>query len=187
MISKLGFYGGVKTGVDAPDDFNYEGLDDFSPAPFNAGLGCLWKRRVIVCDPWFVRTVSDAAEVIHEMGHVFASRTPPNDKLTDETDFLGWEYALARKLKCVGAWLAGMKNYGVAGLPTTIGMGKGSFELGDLTRPERRDLLCERLALAEKLGLTKDGVPMSLASASGIANFVEPRVGWLGKGTATQG
>jgi hypothetical protein len=141
----------------------YEGLDDFSPAPFNAGLGCLWKRRVIVWDPWFIRTVADAAEVIHELGHVFASRSPPNDKLTNETNFLGWEYALARKLKCVKAWLAGMRDYGVAGLPTTTGLGKGFFELGDLTSPQLRELMCERLALAEKLGLTKGGVPVSLA------------------------
>lgn len=44
-----------------------------------------------------------AVQIIHEMGHVFALRVPPED--SDEDRFFGWGYIIARKLHCARRWL----------------------------------------------------------------------------------
>ena len=57
-----------------------------------------WPNRVIYYDADTVL----AAALIHEVAHVFASRVPP-DK-TDDADLVGWEYALARRMRVVEVW-----------------------------------------------------------------------------------
>jgi len=80
---------------------------DFDPAPFNRhNLGMIWhERRIYHTDKAFW------PEIIHEMGHVFASHEPPN-KCKDEFDFFGWEYCVAEYIGgAMPEWYESNKEY----------------------------------------------------------------------------
>jgi len=59
-----------------------------------------WKHKVVYYDPDTVL----AYALIHEVAHVFASRRPPDE--TDDAGLIGWEYALARRMRVVEDWSA---------------------------------------------------------------------------------
>lgn len=64
----------------------------WSEAPFHPGnLGVNWPGKVI----GIAAGAIDWPAVIHEMGHVFASRLKPDRSA--EWEFLGWEIVLARQ------------------------------------------------------------------------------------------
>lgn len=64
----------------------------FHEAPFtDSSLGVHWPSRTIVyagVPLWW--------EIVHEMGHAFASKEDPSN--ADELAYLGWEYQLAKSL-----------------------------------------------------------------------------------------
>lgn len=63
-------------------------------APFtHYNLAIAWDRKKIFYDPKEVNWV----DVVHEMGHVFASKKRP--RWSDEGRFFGFEIALARKVR----------------------------------------------------------------------------------------
>ena len=100
----------------------------WSEAPFLAGHAVRWDIGTVIADSSRVHVPA----LIHEAGHVFASKVPPDS--ADEFAWLGWEYVLARKLGATEAWIAGNKDYGL-----------GDLEFGDLTEASRLDLLAERI------------------------------------------
>lgn len=63
--------------------------------------------------------------IIHEMGHVFATKHRPESQACNEPDFLGWEIALARSVGAFDAWSEDNASY-------TINHEDGYFEWGDL-------------------------------------------------------
>lgn len=66
-------------------------------APFDIRVGLDYDQKVIyVREAALADGPSVLCPIMHEMGHVFASSVAPND--SKETDFLGWEYALAKTL-----------------------------------------------------------------------------------------
>ena len=67
---------------------------DFTNAPFtHRELGISFRARTICYDPEDVYW----PELLHEFGHVFAAGQPPKE--TDEGDWFGWQFALARYIK----------------------------------------------------------------------------------------
>lgn len=81
--------------------------------------------------------------IIHEMGHVFASLSAPDDS-GDEFAFCGWEVAVARAAGCFGAWARGLAE---------VHYQVGDADWGDLSTEDRHDVITERLGEAERLGL----------------------------------
>jgi len=116
-------------------------------APFASScLGIVWKTKRL----YYTR---DALwpEVIHELGHLLASRMPPRS--SSEYEFFGWELALVHHLGAsVDRWLASNKHYGV----------NNEKELGALSPLELHTMLAERLMTAKGAGLidTSDGHPL---------------------------
>lgn len=95
--------------------FNWQETHDnrrhqFSPAPFIEWHGVLYDKKLLFVVP---RHASPNA-LIHEMGHVFACLTPPDDNL-DETSFLAWEVLLARSVGLYREWSLGNSTYAVDG------------------------------------------------------------------------
>ena len=82
------------------------GRRGWSTAPFCANIGVYWAKKVIA----HKKVGFSTAGLVHEMGHVFASKTPPNAKDTDEVDFLGWEVTLAASLGIRAAWVRARCN-----------------------------------------------------------------------------
>lgn len=139
-------WGGDLVGVNQKewDRLKEERLTDrtrpFHEAPFSSNdLGVHWpSRRVIYSGK------VEWVEVIHEMGHVFA--TTENPEHVDEYDFFGWEYAL---VKLIGAsideWVKHNKDYGVTE--------NGYSEFGDLSPGKRDELLKQCVAKGKELGI----------------------------------
>jgi hypothetical protein len=103
---------------------------------------------------------SDAAcpgTVIHEMGHVFLDEADP--ATTFEPDWLGWEIALARKVRCYRAWSGQNIGYNFTY------RGRNS-EWGELPPQKERQFITDRLAHARRLGiLDQHGRPLCTRSA----------------------
>lgn len=101
-------WGGNILRVTAQQYVDYD--DRFSFAPFSSNmLGVIWDEK-LVCYSGRVSWI----EVVHEMGHVFASKLPPNTKGIDEGDFFGWEYRIVETIGAsVGEWMVSNRDYGV--------------------------------------------------------------------------
>lgn len=111
----------------------------WSNAPFSShDLGVKWtNKEVVYCGDvqW--------TEIVHEMGHVFASKNNPDR--SSEFDFFGWEHALCLELGLpVQEWIDGNKDYVV---------GKTFEEFGSMTHLEKVKTMQERTCAATKLGL----------------------------------
>jgi hypothetical protein len=121
----------------------------YSWAPFTStGLGVHYNSLTVVMQT----PVRDhrVAEVIHEMGHVFASKKKPDD--SNEFDFFGWEMATARAIGLPWEhWRDGTRDYQLWDAPRREE--KWPSEVGGLTESTYELLLQDRLARARELGL----------------------------------
>ena len=122
----------------------------FSPAPFGCYCGVHYRdRAVILGAPLREHLV---AEVIHEMGHVFASRKSPD--ASEEFDFLGWEMATARHVGLPwAAWRRGSKNYQLWDIRREE---RWPAEVGACSYAELALVYADRVAHAIKLGLVSE-------------------------------
>ena len=115
---------------------------DWSVAPFCIDIGVYWRKKIIIHRTSGFTT----AGLVHEMGHVFACRYHPNHNKCEETDFLGWEVMLARRVGIYGTWLKEMKDYGLHDEENHF------VEIGSLDKPERDHLFAQHILKAQKLG-----------------------------------
>lgn len=123
----------------------------FYEAPFSSErLGVFWKARKLVYSGDVYWT-----EVIHEMGHLFASSKNPDR--SDEFNFFGWEYLLAKRVGDPEEWIKTNRHYGVSH--------RGSEEFGSLNPKEQKQLLAEQVKCGKKLGIISPwGTPLSIYS-----------------------
>lgn len=122
-------------------------LPSVTEAPFSSWLGIDHPNMKV-----YLTEKAHLGEVIHEMGHVFASlRTP---YFSEEYDFFGWEFVVAQKADLVTEWLEGAGNYSVGGTQYV--------EFEDMTPDEQSDLLEERVQHAQKLGLIVGDEPVTV-------------------------
>jgi hypothetical protein len=129
----------------APEQYKHlVGDHTVHEAPFTSLLATDWNRKKIY------HVDSHWADIIHEMGHVFAARTDPNNCC--EYDFFGWELMLARRVGSLVAWVKRNEEYLVEDVQP----------LGALTPTVRRALLHERVAVVRELGLVIDDMPQSV-------------------------
>src|SRR4029077_8404526 len=118
-------------------------------APFTSAHGLHWGRRIV----YAVRGREEVGSIIHEMGHVFADRSPPLK--SDEWAWFGWEIAVARAADAWHTWSRHSANYGTGE--------DGGDEWGSLSAKRRRATVRERLAHAKKIGVIgQDGAPRSI-------------------------
>lgn len=126
----------------------------FYEAPFVAGkLGSFPAKKVVVYtdEDW-----CEWPNLIHEMGHVFASKK--DIPFQDEYEFFGWEYAVVRLIGCpVDHWRECNADY-VISVDGTI-----SHEVGSLSDAEWEDFLEKRLIAAKSYGIVnRAGLPVSM-------------------------
>ena len=131
-------------------------LDDYSDAPFTSYVGVNHKRKTI----YIAKPDVNPGEIVHEMGHVFATNKAPEQ--TEEWVWFGWEFALARKTGCIKQWMRSCNLYQV-GTEALNGSTKDIIDFGGLNVKDRRKVLLERLDLAlhHKL-ITSDLEPLSV-------------------------
>lgn len=117
-------------------------------APFSLGWAVLWHKKTALYRD--IESSDEAAAGIHELGHILACLTHPDDNATMEIDFLGWEYSIAMELGIVEPWLLSMRDYGV-------NCPGGFNNFGDYSKSEQRNILAEHLRIAKKSGLIRYG------------------------------
>jgi hypothetical protein len=127
--------------------FNDPVWDLLDHAPFSAWLGVDHRLKLV-----YLTKEANLGEVIHEMGHVFATDRSPN--FSEEYDFFGWEFVVAQKVNLVDEWIQSAGNYSVGGTDFA--------EFEELTVDEQSDLLEERVAHARQLGLIVGEEPVSV-------------------------
>ena len=123
--------------------------------PFNSWCGVNYETKTLHLDQ---TQVPDIGTLIHETGHIFASPSEP--WCSNEFQFFGWEYAMAKRLKCVLDW---EKSTGAYGIDQTIG---GTYfdefcELADHPDIKAR-FLVEKLDEAWERGLIVGMEPVSI-------------------------
>lgn len=126
----------------------------WSTAPFCSNIGIYWAKKIIV----HKKVGFTTAGLIHEMGHVFASKLHPNHRMAEEAEFLGWEVVLATQMGIRRQWMREMEAYNVnlkSEDDDDDEMNDGQYTqyaLGELTRAERKKVFTKAIALAQKLG-----------------------------------
>lgn len=126
-------------------EVDWAGNGTFWGAPFTSNLGILWREKIIVytgAHAW--------SAILHEMGHVFASRKDPTH--SEEYDFLGWEYAIARSVGPLSEWWAGNEDYGTSDGET----------FGSLSPAKKRALIRDRVAHSRAIGLLDGWTPRTV-------------------------
>ncbi len=91
-------------------DFRRDRRDGWHESPFTSfdlAIDSL-KREVFVRDT-SIDDIEVVGALIHELGHLHA--LGGNVENSDEWAWLGWEFAVAREIRCVRAWDAGMYDY----------------------------------------------------------------------------
>lgn len=124
---------------------------DLSAAPFSSRqLGINWKEKIV----YYAGNV-DWAEVIHEMGHIFACDSPPDD--VDEEGFFGWEFRLLKLIRGdMNVWLKSNGNYRLTALNGEI------MELGNLNDLDRLTVLERLVERGNRNGNIKNGAPVAI-------------------------
>ena len=127
-------------------DVSPTGMRDFLAVDFEA-----WKVFVHKSAP---RTPTLVGGLLHEIAHVVAdNRTPER---TMELDFLGWEYAAAKKLQILRHWKVWMHDYGLS----------NGDDFGDLAPQDQQvELRTAYLDAIERGLVTKKGAPLRVRKA----------------------
>lgn len=123
-------------------------------APASTHLAADWHTRTLYLNEGGQRLINEVAGLIHEAGHVFACLVPPNE--SEDWPFFGWEYALARELRCVEPWKDFQADYA---------LGDGT-DFGAAWPEVRRATLEERLAFAKAVDLVVDDRAVSIRGVS---------------------
>lgn len=124
---------------DWPHDWSFNQDPNFSLAPFVvSNLGINWRRKNI----YYTDSVY-WANLTHEMGHIFACSTPPEN--SEEWKFFGWEVKLVELIDGdMAEWKRNQKDYVIT---------KDDRQFGVLSEKEKRDLISEKILEAFDRGL----------------------------------
>lgn len=145
-----------------PHDVDFPFPRDSDPCPFESRLYVQYDRMRIVSSE-----STSWVSIIHEMGHVFASRVVP-DK-SDEVMFFGWEYLVAKKIRAnIGAWKRGQAGYSIGA--EVLGMVRAtsdgltsSHDFDYLSGPEQMRVIRFQIETGKSLGIIDaDGNPVSI-------------------------
>lgn len=125
-----------------------------SVSPFDESCGIRWGKKELHC--CFGTSIGS---LIHEAGHIFASRLPPNHPKCEETRFFAWEWALAKKLDIEQEWFDSMPEYGLGSHLTgpDIWAKPMTSSFGDLLPDELPIVWKYSLAFSRKFGLIGAG------------------------------
>jgi hypothetical protein len=114
------------------------------------GLALDWDRMVI-----YHGERLKAAHLIHEMGHLFACGDAVEN--SEEYDFFGWEWCLARMVGGEQEWRDDNEHYGI----------NDFRDFGAVMRIEQDDYLYERLDRARELGIVVGETPIPIRLGRG--------------------
>ncbi len=122
---------------------------DWSPAPFSLYLSIDWFTKRVAVDPDLPAT--EAAAIVHELGHILATRDTPQG--SDEWSFFGWEWRVACTCGIERAWLQSCRDYALG----------DCREVGELSTLQVQEVLSERCRAARRKGLLdRNGAPRAL-------------------------
>lgn len=107
-------WGGMLIYATSEEFSNLQKNTEFAKAPFTQNqIGFFWESKQIFWSAsMYGKLMPSWHDLLHEMGHVFASEYPPEYDKCDETAFHGWEYIVARHIRApIQEWLDGNADY----------------------------------------------------------------------------
>lgn len=135
---------------EAEAGFDLEHHEGFSSPENSATHGQEWGKKIV----YAVRGCESVGQIIHEMGHVFADRYPPDSSKCREWYWFGWEMAVARR---IGAWQTWSRHN------ETYGISRKGADWGDLSVRGRQAVMADRIRYATKIGILSEvGEPRSI-------------------------
>jgi len=124
---------------------------DFGSAPFAWNdLGVNYPKKTIYLAFKAIALENVVGGIIHEAGHIFATKTPP-DELVDESFFMGWEFVLARKVDLLDEWFRSMRDYMISGR-----------DFGYENIDEQTDIIEEYVGRSRERGLIRGEEPIAV-------------------------
>lgn len=142
-------YDRYDTYEEAEAGFDLERHEGFSSPPNSEHHGLEWEKKII----YAVRGHEIVGQIIHEMGHVFASPYPPDNSKCKEWRWFGWEMAVASEIGAWHAWSRHNDSYTV----------HNGTDWGELGTRHQQAIAAERVHFAKKIGiLSESGEPRSL-------------------------
>ncbi len=124
-----------------------------SPSPFCDHLAICLKTRTLFLDREARHKAITVGCAIHELGHIFAVKERM-DQVT-ETDFLGWEWQVAKLTGCRRQWLDCMHGYNID---------NQCNHFGGLTTKRKLEVLREAVVVGKKYGnLSETGEPRTIS------------------------
>jgi hypothetical protein len=132
-------YDGHDSFEEAEAGFDLEHHEGFSGPGDSDVHGLEWRKKII----YVVRGRVSVGHVIHEMGHVFADRHPPDNSKCCEWNWFGWEMAVARQIGAWATWSRHNADYYI---------GKGD-QWGGLSARRRQTVIANRIRRAKKIGI----------------------------------
>lgn len=127
--------------------------------PFQDGLGIDFSKKIVSCEKY--QKINPGA-IIHEMGHVFASRKNPNSNNSspdDEWGFFGWEWAVAKKVGLLFNDFAKSNRDYLVYMPNGF---KKLSDFGSLSISTQSKVLKEAALLSIEKKLIVKGQPVSI-------------------------
>lgn len=128
-----------------------EDQEDINQAPFDSNYSIDWCKGIV----YAVKDHLAIPPILHEMGHIFASKFPPFHENCDELTWFGWEYAFAKRLKVVSKWIASNHEYGLGYLYDGPGC-----DLGELCNQGRAEVFAAALEVSRRNNLLIGNYPI---------------------------
>ena len=127
---------------------------DVVHSPSDENLALHYADKCVFINADFTNHPETVGGLIHELGHVLAMREVTNRQSGQETDFLGWEWLVAKETDCLPQWRESMRNYAI---------NDDGIEFGILTAEEQEDCLQTALIDGRRYGnVSPEGKPVSV-------------------------
>lgn len=145
----------------------YPNIPEAYRSPFDRTMGLDYFKKEI----WVSWSPGiDMMGLIHEAGHAFASKVPPNEVESDFV-FLGWEQAFAKEMGLYDDWFHNLQSYWIPWqvlheVTPWAYSGQGDTEYGDLDDRAQEAILAYLEATAIASGLVVDGRAVSIREVS---------------------
>jgi hypothetical protein len=143
-------WGGRVESFETSDEYKEFAELKFSGAPFTShDVGVNFRTKTLY---YSEEEPPDWTDIVHEMGHIFATKHGPTSSRCLEPQWIGWEYALVKRIRApIDVWYESVGDYSDDwDCDCCNTRGYRYIELGDLSPKCLREYFKDRVAYCVK-------------------------------------